>query len=227
MNIVDLASQANFAINTQNHRTASDCLGALYTSIQRDSDLLLDLPASSCQAVGLALTGMALLYNWNDDDINSVAAENAYYCLAKSYLETDNTFCLPAIFTTLQKRPNLLKDKFIAYWSEQAQKEIGMPIGMALGGNPFNAPHLQGFRDQALSHKIYVQQFTLSKFYDETSEEFTIPTDMPYYIPRKNDIQLFLSARTELSDFFDIEKCKKVFKLIFDECKDSLERFRF
>lgn len=227
MDIIDLACQANYAINTRNDRLASECLGTLYNAIQRDSYLLLTLPGDSCQAVGLALTGMALLFNWNDDDINSVAAENAYYCLAKSYIENSNNFCLPAIFTMLQKRPSLLKDKFIAYWMEKAQKEIGMPIGIALGGNPFRSPHLEEFREQALSHKIYVQQFVLSNFYDEDTESFLVPTEMPYYLPSINDINSYIQTRNKFQDYSNLEKGKSIFKLVYEECEESLKRMIF
>lgn len=222
MTLEELAMNANMAINIKNDKLASDSLSALYNTVQRNSRLLLNLPSSSCQVVGLAFTGMALIYNWGDEDINSVASENAYYCLAKGYKDTNNTFCLPAIFTTLQRRPYLLQDKFTAYWSDKAQKEIGMPIGIALGGNPFRSPHLTDFREQALSHKVYVQQYVLSKFFDETNMQFTIPTDLPYYLPKISDIEAFFKVRSEFPDINDNGKCKEIFDTIFKECEHSL-----
>lgn len=226
MDIKHLAWQANLAINTKNYRKASELLGLLYRYIQSDSDLLLNLQPNNCQPVGLALTGMALLFDCNDEDINSVAAENAYYCLAKGYIGTQNTFCLPAIFTILQKRPKLLKDNFITYLSTVVQKELGMPIGLALGGNPYKSPMLEDFRAQALSHKFYVQQYVLSKIFDEKTKEYTIPKDIPYYLPSIDDINIFIQDRNTYDDILDNDKCKNVFMSIYKDCEESLQNFK-
>lgn len=55
MNIDELSMQINWAINTNDNRTASNLLVHLYQTVQRDSSTLLDLPADDCQSVGLAL----------------------------------------------------------------------------------------------------------------------------------------------------------------------------
>lgn len=227
MSIDELSMQINWAINTNDNRIASNLLVHLYQTVQRDSSTLLDLPADDCQSVGLAFTGMALLFNWNDDDINSVAAENAYYCLAKGYIGKKNTFCLPAIFTILQQRPALLRDKLISYWANEAQRQIGMPIGLALGGNPFRSPHLNEFREQAVSHKLYIQQFVMSKIYDFSKQQFTVPSDLPYYLPTKNHINSFLADKSnaEIRNLDDISACEKVFRLVYNECEDTLRNF--
>ena len=227
MDISELSTQINWAINMNDNKIASNLLVQLYQTVQRNSASLLNLSSDECQPVGLAFTGMALLFDWNDDDINSVAAENAYYCLAKGYLERKNKFCLPAIFTILQVRPDLLKDKLISYWIGESQREIGLPIGMALGGDPYRATHLKEFREQAFMHKLYIQQFVLSKIYDTSTQQFTVPTDLPYYLPSKNDILRFLSdkANSGIKNIDDIVTCEKVFKSVYDECEDTLERF--
>ena len=116
MSIDELSMQINWAINTNDNRTASNLLVHLYQTVQRDSSTLLDLPADDCQSVGLAFTGMALLFNWNDVDINSVAAENAYYCLAKGYIGKKNNLVFH-IKAFLHKRSDKLavkKDKELA-----------------------------------------------------------------------------------------------------------------
>lgn len=223
-NIEFLAIQANVAMNAPNHSFASDCLGALYDEVQKNSSRLINLPLSSCQSVGLAFTGMALLYNWNDEDINSVAAENAFYCLAKAFIHDDDLRSLPAIFTILQRRPHLLKDQFVAYWSDKAQKDIGLPIGAVLGGNPFTSPFLEEFRQQALSQKVYVQQYALSRFFNEGTNSFQISTNQPCFLPTIAEISSFKRNRADFDDATDDIKCATTFTQIFKGCEDSLLR---
>lgn len=88
---------------------------------------LLNLSGADCQCVGLAFTATALCYDFGDEDINSVSAENAYYCLARSIIEKGNSFAAPAIFILLQKGTRLMKDKLISSFCSIAQKESGMP----------------------------------------------------------------------------------------------------
>ncbi len=229
--IVEIAGMVNMAHNTGNHRKATDLCAMLHSEVgprKQGGRALINLPANDCQCVGLAFTTMAICYDFGDDDINSVAAENAYYCLAKSLIENNNSFCAPAIFSILAKRPQLLKDKLISSWCSIAQKEIGMPIGMALGGNPYVDPRLEDFRQQAISFKDFIMYFALTKFYDITNDEYLVPTDMPYFIPKGNEVRSFIETIKQnpaygKSAFFG--ECEKHVKSVLAECEDTLSKY--
>ncbi len=227
--IEDIAVAVNWNFNTNNQRTCLDSMVKLYQTVQRESGrILLDLPASNCQSVGLAFTCMALYFDNGDKNINSVAAENAYYCLAKSYIEKNNTYSLPAIFTMLQKTPNLLTEKFISSWCSMAEKQVGIPIGRMLGGNPFKDPHLQDFRDQAIGFMNQVKYYILSIFYDIEHRKFIIPTDMPYFLPTEQEITSFLLSIRDgekLDETNNLSLGKSHFDNVFKECEDTLSNF--
>jgi len=227
--IEDIAVAVNWHFNTNNQKTCLDSMVMLYQTVQRESGrILLDLPASNCQSVGLAFTCMALYFDNGNNNINSVAAENAYYCLAKSNIEEENTYSLPAIFSMLHRRPNLLTDKFISSWCSMAEKQVGMPIGMMLSGNPFKDPHLQDFRDQAIGFMSQVKYYILSIFYDIEHQKFIIPTDMPYFLPTEQEITSFLlSIRNEInidaSNYLSLGKSH--FSNVFKECEGTLSKY--
>ena len=226
--IEDIAIAVNWNFNTNNQTTCLEAMVELYQAVQKESGrILLDLPASNCQSVGLAFTCMALFFDNGDKDINSVAAENAYYCLAKSYIEKNNTYSLPAIFSMLQRKPNLLNEKFIASWCSMAEKQVGMSIGLMLGGNPFRDPHLQDFRNQATGFMSQVKYYLLNIFYDIEHRKFMISTDIPYFLPTEQEITSFLlsieDGKNDTSDYLSIGESH--FDSVFKECEDTLSRF--
>lgn len=221
--ISELAGVVNFAINSGNNRAALNAMTEMYTVVQRNGGIsLLNLPIEDLQCVGFAFTRMALYFNNGDEDINSVAAENAFYCLSKSFFEKNNNWTLPAIFTLLNTKRHLLKDKLISSWCSMAQKEVGMPIGMMLGGNPFVAPHLADFRAQAIGFGDDIMYFVLSKFFNIQNLEYTIPTDLFLIEPPIDNIKAFLN-NTECSK--DFEKGEKHLRSVYKECEDTLKKF--
>lgn len=229
--ITEIACQLNFARNTGNSALAGRLCTELYNEVSPNKQggrSLLNLPNGDCQSVGLAFTCMVLCYDFGDDDINSVAAENAFFCLARSLTETGNTFVAPAIFTILQTSPQLMKDKLISSWCSLAQKQVGMPIGLMLGGNPFLDPRLNDFRQQAFDFKDDIMFYALSKFFDIEKMEFTIPTDLPYFLPKKSIIVSFLNKIKENQSYSKenfMNNCEKHFVSVFEECKDTLKKY--
>lgn len=151
VDISDIAAKLNMAYNMGNNQTVIALADTLFNEVsprKQGGQALIKLSDNACQCVGLAFTILAMNLDFGDEDANSIAAENAYHCLARCYIENKNTFCLPAVFTVLNNRLNLLKDKLIASWCTMAQNQTGMPIGMMLGGNPYTDPRLKDFRNQ-------------------------------------------------------------------------------
>ena len=221
--IVRLAGLVNYGVSSGNNDVALNAMAEMYTYVQRNGGVsLLKLPIDDLQCVGFAFTRMALFFDNGDEDINSVAAENAFYCLAKSYYEKNNEWTLPAIFTLLDTKRYLLKDKLISSWCTMTQEEVGMPIGLILGGNPFVAPHLADFRAQALGFGDDIMYFVLSKFFDIKKLEYTIPTDLFLIEPPIVNIKFFLNNNKSSKDF---ENGEKHFRSVYKECEDTLRKF--
>jgi hypothetical protein len=224
-----LAMNCNLHLNMGNTSTAIDFMNQLFDECYgRSGHKLLQIASHSTQVVGLAFSNIALFLDFEDKDLNSVAAENAVYCLGRCIIETDNTYCAPSIFTILFKHPSLLKDKLIETHCSVSQKRVGMPIGMMLGGNPFTAPHLNEFREQATTEKrIAIMAYLLSLFYDRDSNKITIRTDLPYNLPKTNDIENF-SKLVSVNIQYDykslIKEGRAYFYELFSACQDTLKK---
>ena len=231
-NLQYLAGNANLSFHMRDNVSAIKFMNQLFNACYGNNGYkLLQLSNKNkqvVQIVGLAFTNIALYLNFNDEDLNSVAAENAVYCLGRDIIENDNTFCAPAIFTLLFRRPSLLKDKLIETHCSVSEKRVGMPIGLMLRGNPYTAPHLDKFREQAMIEKrIAIMAYMLSLFYDTKSNDFTIPTDLPYNLPSTKNISDFLSLKMNNIKYNDdilLSEGKEYFYELFSMCQDTLQK---
>lgn len=191
---------------------------------------LLQIRESALQPVGLAFVKVAIHFDFNDLDLNSVAAENALYCLGASVISKHNTYCAPAIFTLLLNHSNLLRDKLIAAHCTNAERETGMfaPIRMMLGGNPYTAPHLNEFRTQAVSKRVFMMSYLLTMFYDINSRKYTIPSDLSYHLPKEQDIDNYIALAKAMdagaNSAFNLKEGEKYFNTIVEECGDTLSK---
>jgi hypothetical protein len=222
-----LACQANYGFNMGNRQMAISAMNQLFQSCYgREGHKLLNVSPENCQPIGLAFANIAIYLNFNDRDLNSVAAENAFYCLARSFIAKSNTFSTPALFTMLLKYQDLLKDKLISTHCSMAEKRVGMPIGMMLGGNPFQAPHLADFREQAVSKRVDIMSYLICFFYDLDNSEYKVPTDMPYLIPDNRDLELFktLVFRSGSSVKEMQDEGQKYFYAMFENCENTLSK---
>lgn len=222
-----MACQANYAFNIGNQQMAINAMNQLFQSCYgQKGHKLLNVSPDNCQPIGLAFANIAIYLNFNDRDLNSVAAENAFYCLARNFIAKGNTFTTPALFTMLLKYQDLLKDKLISTHCSMAEKSVGMPIGMMLGGNPFYAPHLADFREQAVSKRVEIMAYLIQSFYDLEESEYKVPTDMPYLIPNNRDIEQFkiLVSESGLPIKEMQAEGQKYFYAMFEDCEDTLRK---
>lgn len=224
-----LAGQANWSFNTGNQQATLRFMNELFDACYgKNGFRLLQISDDATQVVGIAFTSIARHLDFNDQDMNSVAAENALYCLARNLIASGNSFCAPAIFTLLFNHADLLKDKLIAAHCEIAQKDVGMPIGLMLGGNPFNAPQLIEFREQGVSKRVPIMDYILPFFYKEDSQKYSIPTDMPYHIPSQSEINRYQKMKSEygVPNNNLLAEGKRYFYQIYLECQDTLLKTR-
>lgn len=222
-----MACRANYAFNMGNQQMAINAMNQLFQSCYgQKGHILLNVSPDNCQPVGIAFANIAIFLNFNDMDLNSVAAENAFYCLARNFIAKGNTFAAPALFTMLLKYQDLLKDKLISTHCSMAEKSSGLPIGMMLGGNPFQAPHLADFRRQAVSKRVEIMAYLIQFFYDMDKSEYKIPTDMPYLIPNSRDLEQFKTLISGSGSSIKEMQAEgqKYFYAMFEDCEDTLSK---
>lgn len=228
VSIVDVASEFNFAFNSGNRQMAEQLSGVLYNEVgpkKQGGRALLELSDYDCQCVGLAFATIAMCYEFGDEDINSVAAENSYYCLARNIINKENSYCAPAIFSILYNVPHLLNSMFVKSWCMLAQEEVKMPIFIMLGGNPLYDPKLSDFRKQAIGFMENVKYYLLTKFYDIDKSCYIIPIDLPYHIPSEKDIKTFLSKVGEHVSSTYLVDAERHFVSVYKRCEAVLAEF--
>lgn len=213
---INIAENVNFYF-LEDYKQSVTYMQQLYEFIRiKGCKVLLEMPPLYCQVVGLAFARMALVFKNGDNDFNSVAAENAFYCLAKSYLEAQNTFTLPAIFTLLNMSSELLAYKF----------------SYALDSSLNIANDLQ--IDNKYFFKLYYNPYDLCKnyvtyiFYDTDNLKFNIPEDLPYLLPKNDDIIKFYVHIADIIDQDELEYLfagKLIFNCVYNEIKETLMKF--
>lgn len=223
IDIVNLSQRVNMSVNSGRGQMAVEAMTSLYNAAMRSGGRsFLDLQESDCQCVGLAFTNIALYLNAGDVDINSVAAENAVYCLVRTFLTTGSSWTLPSVFTILYNRRNLLDDKLIASWCAQTQKIAGRPLGIVLGGNPYTDPRLRPFREQAVGFANDIMHYAVTQFYDIAAGSYKVPTDMFLHTPDTGTIRAFLASKSFSND---LAAEKKHLVSLYQECEKALKAF--
>lgn len=231
-NLARLAGMVNFYTNCRNEQEGVRVMNELFDCCYgNNGHKLLELSLDECQVVGLAFANIALYLWFGDEDMNSVASENAVYCLSRSLIASNNHWCAPAIFSLLFRKPHLLKDQMISTHCAIVQERIGIHISLYLRGNPYTSPLLDDFRQQALNYRFVIMQYLLDKFYDFENQKYLVPDDLPFLLPSKSDIN---KAKKEIDLYFNgknitMQKKREIgeryFYTLFEQCEDTLSKF--
>lgn len=211
-----IAGNVNLCFVTGNKQGVTDNLVILYNKVHGyNSHLLKTLDAKDGQIVGLAFIKMALYFSNGDFHVNEIAAQNAYYCIAKNYLFDKNTYALPALFTLLAKRPQTLGDELFDVNPD--------PSLEGLGRMTLSAPYRR--KDRVMENRLPIMKYVLSKFYDETKKKFLIDTTLPYHIPSQEDIDVFNQEQrtSKLGNEKEIlAKGEEYFKKLYKNIEEQL-----
>jgi hypothetical protein len=212
-----IAGNANISFSNRNNREFQNNIIELYNKVHGHNSHKLKIIASKDgQCIGLAFIKMALYFDNGDFQVNEIAAQNAFYCIYKNYIETKNTYALPALFTLLLKKPKVLEDEL--YRSNPDPKLVGF------GGMTLSAPYIRS--DRAMANRLPILKFLLQNFYDEISKEFTIDTTLPYHIPSIADVTSFLSEyhKSEYASKTDsISVGEQFLNNIYEDIDDQLD----
>lgn len=178
------------------------------------------------KAIGVAYIKIAKYYQAGSHDwyVNSVSAENAYYCLVKYYKETGDNSSLPFLFLILEENKALFDDKFTESWKSLNQRLSRLPFGGGLSANVALSACVRYYY-------IYVQRYILSKFYDYSNERiFVEDKELDLYYPNfasiihnfnkkymNYDCDEYASDRVQLGEIY--------FNQIYKQCEATLINF--
>lgn len=178
-----IAGDVNFACFAGHQQAALNSMIELYNTADKyESKRLLRLDSNHAQSIGLAYMWFAIAFNNGNTDPNDVAAENALLCLAMDHFETENTFGLPAIFTLFNKYNERLDDAITRVLKSSFYYGPINPQG-------FYKYHIDGYR----FYQTSIMYYCLSNFYDIKADKFSIPSDLPYFLPKTEEIHEFLN----------------------------------
>lgn len=212
-----IAGNVNLCFVTGNKQGVTDNLVILYNKVHGyNSHLLKTLEVKDGQVVGLAFIKMALYFSNGDFQVNEIAAQNAYYCIAKNYLFDKNTYALPALFTLLAKRPQTLGDELYDVNPDPS-------LEGAYGRMTLSAPYRR--KDRVMENRLPIMKYVLSKFYDETKKKFLIDTTLPYHIPSQEEINVFYQElRTSKlgNEKKILAKGEEYFKELYENIEEQL-----
>ena len=224
----DFAVRCNMAINMGKKPETYVLKKLLFKDYYaRDDHKLLQITSQATQPIGLAYANIALHLKFNDEDLGTVAAENAVYCLGRGIIEKNNTYCAPSLFTILLLRRDLLKHKLIATHRAilKMRGELGVLDSFALdredeelqlrqeyksfmGSDPTYerwmsissggpAP-LSNFKSEATNERVIaILSYLLTLFYDQKSSTYKVPTDLYLNVPSKSDIDFLWEWRRQ------------------------------
>jgi len=221
--ILNLARNVNWGYNTRNKELFIDSATNLYNYVQKNGANKLSYCEDSgqIQAIGKAFSYFArfLDYGYN---ANSVAAENAYYCLAKS-MKLGNYYAAPELYNLLEERFDLLLDKLVVvrlFFFQQ--RNPNTPISHICGfGNPIHNPEARSDAQTILPHMRY---YIITQFYDIESNKTLMPSDLIEYSQEKVSTDILgMSEKADLSSF--INTGKEYFEKVYEEIEDTVLKF--
>ena len=223
--LLSLARNVNWGYNTRNSllfETAGVQLFNYALPIQAGSKILVSLEdTTSTQIVGKAFSYIARSFDNGDPKVNSVAAENAYYCLAKS-IKAGNTYAAPELFMLLETKPDAILDKFVE--TLMAEKATGLSRIFY-----YDANRVQSDAKDLIP---YVKYYIASIFYNVDERKLLIPDDIltfPQTVLEKTLVQFAPSDDPDDLSFLDSinalnEGCK-YFTKVYKEIEDTLLNF--
>lgn len=175
--LLALSMKTNLGYNTNDQDLFLNSAIQLFNYVlptQRGTKVLTLLEEQThTQMVGKAFSRFARVFDNGDSTVNSVAAENAYYCLVKS-IKAGNSFAAPELFNLLDSKPEAILDKFVeTIFSNMMQMQRMMQY------NRYGDPHKNPIViNEAKEFVSYVKFYTISIFYDIKTNQLKISKDV-------------------------------------------------
>lgn len=215
-NLYHLATQLIWCCNTgQNLESQNAAVRALYSYVQENTgNVLLELPSDELTQVGTAFNILALYLPNSSPVVNCVAAENAFYCLARSFAETRSLNDAKELLKLLTGPSNLLSDAFTLAKIINCE-ESGINLkGIFMGRDSINDPALQWFREEALENRIPVADYIMDNCQEEI-DRHSLPQSVREAL-EQSDYGLWESGEADAIGQYYFEK-------VLSECQRALE----
>ncbi len=170
--LLGLSTNVNWGYNTRNTSLLLDSSAKLFNYVlpqNKGGQILLQLEGQSdTQVVGAAFSYGAIMFDNGDSTVNSVMAENAFYCLVKS-IKAGNTYAAPILLNMLEHNPNAIFDKFYEIENSNCLgsiRAISPSHSKAVAYNKF------------CEYIVYIKFYIISIFYNIKENRLLIPNDM-------------------------------------------------
>ncbi|GET29742.1 hypothetical protein [Prolixibacter sp. SD074] len=219
--IINLAGGVNWGISTKNNTLFLDSATQLYNYMQQKGAYLLTQIEESgeLQMIGKAFSYFARFLDNEDPDINSVAEENAFYCLSKS-IKLDNYFAGPELYNLISGYSELLMDKFIAVRMSELQETKGIPVNLVYGNPYMNSKA----RIEAKKIIPFLKFYVRSTFFDIKMNKPRMPSDLIEY--SLNKVVAYIESIYQYSSFDEgINIGGRYFEKVYSEMEDTLLEF--
>lgn len=172
--LLGLSANVNWGYNTRNKELLFDSLVQLFNYVlpqNKGGKILLQLEGQTdTQVVGAAFSIGTIMFDNGNPSVNSVMAENAYYCLVKS-IKAGNSYAAPLLLNMLDYNADAIFDKF---------READLDILYQEAPNIYTLfsvsknRHKLRFKEILPCLKFYI----ISLFYDILNKNLLIPKDM-------------------------------------------------
>ena len=205
----------------------SHAIDDLYNLVyQNGGKTLINCPDSSMKEIGMAYIKIAQLYKAGKQDwyVNSVSAENAFYCLVRYYKKTGDCSSLPYLYIILKENKDLLEDKFEQSWKELNSDMFKIPFGPGLAGDVMLSACLRYYH-------VYVMRYILSLSYNiKSGQLFVEDKAFAFLYPNFKDI---VSSFMKMYVNYDCDEYardrdqlgKTYFNKIYELCEKVLKEY--
>lgn len=222
--IIPLSANTNWGYNTRNEDLFIKSGTELYNYIHRKGASLLTkiVDSSELQQIGKAFSYFARFVD-NGYNANSVSAENAFYCLAKS-VKLGNFYAAPELYNLINDRYVLLIDKLVYTMIRDIQdnSQVPIPPNYIFGfGSPTENPDA---RNEAKNLIPFLKFYIISQFYDIEKNETRMPSDIIEY--SKSSVSSDLGILAKKSDpGKSIKMGEKYFNYMINEIEETLSNY--
>lgn len=230
----EVAQLATVAVWRYNTHQSSDFIVRAVVDLydyarEHGGRVLLELDSSLCMKVGMAFTLFALFIEDDNRLVNSVAAENAIYCLGKGFFHNGDKRSACLLFSLLTGPKDLLMDQFVTATIDEYQSKR-YPLGLVfMGRNPYRDPGLQEFRDEAVAYRLVVARYLLDSFYDCETESVKGAHDFFYLLPTGDAVGRFMRDYADFAEKNGISDYKahgeKLLRILFGQVEKTLQEY--
>lgn len=216
--LLGLSANVNWGYNTRNTSLLLDSSAKLFNYVlpqNRGGQILLQLEGQGdTQVVGAAFSYGAIMFDNGDPSVNSVMAENAFYCLTKS-IKAGNNYAAPILLNMLEHNPDAIFDKFY-------EVEKSKCFGSLRAISHSNSKEAV-YRNKFCENIMYINSiYTI--FYDIKRKKIMIPDDMLRSPMSKiNSVIIIAMRKKEYEDAIKIGS--DYFEKIYIEINDTLLNF--